>query len=121
MLSFFNTFVTHSSVFFSPLLIIGTIPLNLRLVVHAQDEVGEQLEDVLPHQQETVQVEIADVDLAALAGEADLTHTLESVDEVAAVSAVHARARSTLVQLQLTPTHKRDSSQEDFLQCDPFL
>lgn len=102
--------------FFS-LLIIGSVPLDLRLVVHAQDEVGEQLEDVLPHQQETVEVEIADVNLAALAGEADLTNTVESVDEVAAVSAVQARARRTLVQLQLTPMHKWDSSNEDFPQC----
>lgn len=92
------------------LLVVGDVPLNLGLIVHAQDEVGEQLEDVLPHQQEAIEVEIADVDLAALAGEADLTHTLKSVDEVAAVSAVHARARRTLVQLQLTPTHSRDNN-----------
>lgn len=102
-------------------LIVGGVPLDLRLVVHAQDEVGEQLEDVLPHQQETVEVEIADVYLAVIAGEADLTHTLEFVDEVAAVSAVHARAGRTLVQLQLTPIHTWDSRKDHGMRFGSIL
>lgn len=63
-------------------------PVHLRPVVQPQDEVGEQLEEVLPQQHRHIEVNVAYVRLAHVSSEAHVAHADEFVDQVAAVSSV---------------------------------
>lgn len=78
-------------------------PLDLRLVVEADHQVGHQLEEILPQAQEDVQVEVADVHLAVDAGVVQVAHALEMVHIVEAEASVHTRFRDTFVHILLTP------------------
>ena len=66
-------------------------PLDFWLIVEAYHEVGHQLEEVLPHAQEEVQVEVADVHLAVYPRVIHITHTLKTVHVVDTEASVHTR------------------------------
>lgn len=66
-------------------------PLDFRLIVEANHEVGHELEEVLPQAQEEVQVEVADVYLAVYPRVIDVAHTLKIVHIVDAEASVHTR------------------------------
>ena len=85
------------------LFIVLEYPLDFRLIVEAHHEVGHQLEQVLPHAQEEVQVEVADVHLAVYPGVIHVTHTLKTVHVVDTEASVHARVRGTFIYILLTP------------------
>lgn len=78
-------------------------PVYLRLVVQPEDQVGEQLEQVLPQQQRHVKVNVAYVRLAHVSSVAHVAHAHELVDEVVAVAPVLAGVGLALVQLLLAP------------------
>lgn len=59
------------------LAILLLTPLHNRLVVHAQNEVGEQLEEALPQQERDIKGDAAYVQLAAVAGEGHVAEALE--------------------------------------------
>lgn len=63
-------------------------PVHLRPVVQPQDEVGEQLEEVLPQQHRHIEVNVAYVRLAHISSEAHVAHAHKFVDQVAAVSPI---------------------------------
>lgn len=80
-------------------------PFYLWLIVQPEDEVGEQLEQVLPQQHGHVKVNVAYVRLAQVSGVAHVAHAHKSVDEVAAVASVQTGVGLALVHLLLTPAH----------------
>lgn len=82
-------------------------PLYFWLVVQPEDEVGEQLEQVLPQQHGHVKVNVAYVRLAHVSGEAHVAHADELVDEVAAVASIQTGVGLALVHLLLTPADTR--------------
>lgn len=88
-----------------PLVVVHQLvyPLNLGGIVEVQEEVGCELEHVLPQQQGQIQVEIIDIDLALVTCKVDLTITAEVVDEVVAVASVFTGTRRTLIKVYLTP------------------
>lgn len=79
-------------------------PVHLWLIVQPEDEVGEQLEEVLPQQYGHVKVNVAYIRLAHVPGEAHVAHADELVDEVAAVASIQTRVGLALIHLLLTPT-----------------
>lgn len=78
-------------------------PLYFRLIVQPEDEVGEQLEQVLPQQHSHVKVNVAYVRLAHVPGVAHVAHAHKLVDEVAAVASVLTGVGLALVHFLLTP------------------
>lgn len=89
---------THTHSFVAP-------PLYFGLIVQPEDEVGEQLEQVLPQQHSHVKVNVAYVRLAHVAGVAHVAHAHKLVDEVAAVASVLTGVGLALVHFLLTPAH----------------
>lgn len=81
-------------------------PFDFRLVVQPEDEVGEQLEQVLPQQHSHVKVNVAYIRLAQVSGEAHVAHAHKLVDEVAAVASVLTGVGLALVHFLLTPATK---------------
>ena len=63
-------------------------PVHLWLIIQPEDEVGEQLEEVLPQQHSHVKVKVAYVRLANVPSEAHVAHADEFVDEVPAVASI---------------------------------
>lgn len=90
-------------------------PVYFWLVVQPEDEVGEQLEQVLPQQHGHVKVNVAYVRLAHVSGEAHVTHAEEFVDEVAAVASIQTRVGLALVHLLLTPADKKITDESETL------
>lgn len=88
-------------------------PLDLWLVIEAYDEVGHQLEEVLPQAQEQVHVEITDVHLAVDPRVIHVAHALETVDVVDAEASVHARVRGTFIHILLTPESQKRAVRTD--------
>lgn len=80
-------------------------PFYFWLIVQPEDEVGEQLEQVLPQQHGHVKVNVAYVRLAQVPGVAHVAHAHKFVDEVAAVASVQTGVGLALVHLLLTPAH----------------
>lgn len=80
-------------------------PLYFGLIVQPEDEVGEQLEQVLPQQHSHVKVNVAYVRLAHVPGVAHVAHAHKLVDEVAAVASVLTGVGLALVHFLLTPAH----------------
>lgn len=85
-------------------------PLYFGLIVQPEDEVGEQLEQVLPQQHSHVKVNVAYVRLAHVPGVAHVAHAHELVDEVAAVASVLTGVGLALVHFLLTPAHTEMNS-----------
>lgn len=86
-----------------PTFLVVAPPVYLGLVVQPEDQVGEQLEQVLPQQQRHVKVNVAYVRLADVSSVAHVAHARKLVDEVVAVASVLAGVGLALVQLLLTP------------------
>lgn len=84
-------------------------PVHLRLIIQSEDEVGQQLEEVLPQQQSHVKVNVAYVRLAEFSGEAHLAHADKLVDEVATVASVQTGIGLALIHLLLTPVRNQQS------------
>lgn len=78
-------------------------PFYFWLIVQPEDEVGEQLEQVLPQQHGHVKVNVAYVRLAYVSGVAHVAHADKFVDEVAAVASVQTGVGLALVHFLLTP------------------
>lgn len=78
-------------------------PVHLWLVVQPEDQVGEQLEEVLPQEQSHVKVNVAYVRLAHVSSVAHVAHADKLVDEVAAIASIQTRVGLALVDLLLAP------------------
>lgn len=78
-------------------------PLDHGLVVRAQEEVREELEEILPHQEGDIEGQAAYVGLAAAAREARGAEAAEGVRRVLAQASVEAGVRGTLVHVLVTP------------------
>ena len=78
---------THTHTHTLSLSVISS-PVHLWPIVQPEDEVGEQLEEVLPQQHSHIKVNVAYVRLAHVSSVAHVTHTDKLVDEVAAVASV---------------------------------
>ena len=88
--------------------IVPVSPLDHGLIIQAQDEVGEGLEEVLPEQQRDAEGEAAYVQLAARPGEGRRALAAEPVPQVLTAAAVEAGLGRALVDVQVTPSrHKQ--------------
>lgn len=82
-------------------------PVHLWPVVQPEDEVGQQLEEVLPQENRHIKVNVAYVRLAHVSSEAHVAHADEPVDQVSAVAAVQTRVGFALVHILLAPKDTR--------------
>lgn len=88
--------------------IVLVSPLDHGLIIQAQDEVGEELEEVLPEQQRDAEGEAAYVQLAARPGEGQRARAAEPVPQVLTEAAVEAGVGRALVDVHVTPSrHKQ--------------
>lgn len=78
-------------------------PLHHGLIIHAQDEVREKLEEILPEQERHVKGEAAYIQLTARAREGHIADALELVGQVVALTTVQARVGGALVHVPLAP------------------
>lgn len=90
-------------------------PVYFWLIVQPEDEVGEQLEEVLPQQHGHVKVNVAYVRLARVSGVAHVAHADELVDEVAAVASVQTGVGLALVHLLLASADTESQFRRDHL------
>ena len=91
---------------------IVSSPVHLWLVVQPEDEVGEQLEEVLPQQESHIKIKVAYVRLAHVPSEAHVAHTDKSVDEVSAVAPVQTRVGLALIYFLFAPTDTQPQSSQ---------
>lgn len=87
-------------------------PVYLWLIVQPEDQVGEQLEQVLPQQQRHVKVNVAYVRLAHVSSVAHVAHAHKLVDQVVAVAPVLAGVGLALVQLLLAPAGTEEEPEQ---------
>lgn len=85
------------------LIVILFSPLHCWVIVHAQNEVGQQLEKVLPQQERDKEGEVAYVYLAAIAGKIDVADAIELVELILAQAPVEAWIRVTFINVHFTP------------------
>jgi acid stress-induced BolA-like protein IbaG/YrbA len=89
--------------FYSGELKILLAPPHHGLIVHLQEEVRENLEEVLPQQERHIEGQAAYIQLAALASEGHPAEALEPVQQVLAQTPVQAGVRGTLINVFFTP------------------
>lgn len=85
------------------LIIFLSTPLYDWLIVHAQNEVGQELKEVLPQYEGHIKGKVAYIQLAALTREGHITDALESIEQVPAQASMEAGSRSTLIDVLFTP------------------
>lgn len=95
------------------LIIILLTPLNNWLIIHAQNEVGKKLEEILPEQERHIEGEAAYVYLTAFAGKGHITEALESVEKVLAEASVEARIRGALINVLFTPCKQTETAETE--------
>lgn len=74
-----------------------------RLLIQPQNQVGQQLEEMLPQRHGYVKADVAYVNLARLSSKVDGTVAVELVDHVQAEPSIHTGMGCALVNLHLTP------------------
>lgn len=85
-------------------------PLDCWLIIHSQNEIGEELKEVLPQEQRDKEGEVAYINLTAVTGEVHVTQAVELVEQVLAEAPVQTWVRAALINVLLTPAGNTASS-----------
>lgn len=86
-------------------------PLDCWLIIHSQNEIGEELKEVLPQEQRDKEGEVAYIDLTAVPGEVHVAQAVELVEQVLAQAPVQTWVRAALINVLLTPAGETADSQ----------